>query len=194
MTITDETTEQIYRLSVYVTTLKDALYIIRPVTADSYKSYLADNDKASYAAKAEVKKNVKWTQMNTSNQTVKQLSNGDAVVWKLGTSYRDVGVTCGVCKSEVPLEDLKSGESDGSYPINIYPVSSTYKQNVTLKGYGHDDEDIDITVRSFIVDLDGNVIASANKTEAKKLSRSSETITLEYEDVQELKDLSLIHI
>lgn len=53
--------------------------------------------------------------MNTSNQTVKQLSNGDAVVWKLGTSYRDVGVTCGVCKSEVPLEDLKSGESDGSY-------------------------------------------------------------------------------
>ena len=50
-----------------------------------------------------------------------------------------------MCKSEVPLEDLKSGESDGSYPINIYPVSSTYKQNVTLKGYGHDDEDIDIT-------------------------------------------------
>lgn len=192
VTITDETTEQIYRLSVYVTTLKDALYIIRPVTADSYKSYLADNDKASYAAKAEVKKNVKWTQMNTSNQTVKQLSNGDAVVWKLGTSYRDVGVTCGVCKSEVPLEDLKSGESDGSYPINIYPVSSTYKQNVTLKGYGHDDEDIDITVRSFIVDLDGNVIASANKTEAKKLSRSSETITLEYEDVQELKDADVL--
>ena len=42
------------------------------------------------------------------------------------------------------------------------------------------------------MDLDGNVIASANKTEAKKLSRSSETITLEYEDVQELKDADVL--
>lgn len=38
VTVTDETSGQLYRSSVYVETLKEQLYIIRPVNADNNKS------------------------------------------------------------------------------------------------------------------------------------------------------------
>ena len=55
VTVTDETSGQLYRSSVYVETLKEQLYIIRPVNADNNKSYLTDSSKTSFEAKTDWK-------------------------------------------------------------------------------------------------------------------------------------------
>ncbi len=192
MTVTDETSGQIYRISVYVKTLKDQLYIIRPISSDNYKSYLSDSDKASFEAKTESDKKVTWDVSNSAAEKVKQLSNGDAIVWKPSSTDVEIGVTCGTCQLTVPLTDMESGEGTGAYPINNYEVSSRYRQNLTLTDSFRKVKNTNILIRSFIVDLEGNVISSVSKTIKRDKAVEAQTIALDYSGVSELTDADVV--
>ena len=192
VTVTDKTSGQMFRLSVTVKTLQDSLYIIRPVTADSYKAYLTESNKVSYSVRSEIGKKVKWEKTNKEVEQIKQLSNGDAIVWKPKSQKTAIGVTCGVNQVSVALEGMESGENTDSYPINVRPVSSTYHQNVTLSDAAGQGEETPFTVKAYLVDLDGNVIAKTEETVTKALSKKAETVQLGFENVEELTDADTV--
>ena len=192
VTVTDETSGQLYRSSVYVETLKEQLYIIRPVNADNNKSYLTDSSKTSFEAKTESDKKVTWDVKNSSAEKVKQLSNGDAVVWKPTSTDAEIGVTYGACQLSVPLTDMESGETAGAYPINNYEMAAKYRQNLTLSDSFRKVKNTTIQIRSFIVDTDGNVISGVTKNIKREKAVETETIALDYSGVTELTNADVV--
>ncbi len=192
VTVTDEASGQICRLSVNVKTLKDNLFIIRPVTNDDYKDYLTDNNKVSYSAGKKQGKKVTWETAGVNAASVKQLSNDDCVVWKPALSSLKISAACGLNTTLVPIADMQSGEVNGAYPINNYYISSAYRQNITLADSTGSGISSNFTVKAFLIDNGGNILAEDTKTFTADIAKTAYSTDVSFDGVDSLENADVL--
>ena len=192
VTVTDETSGQLYRLSVNVTTLKDKLFIIRPNTNTEYKDYLTTGNKVGYNVSTNSGKKVTWKTDSNKAASIRQLSNGDCIVWKPTAADITVDAMCGLNTTAVSIKDMQSGESAGAYPINTCAVSSTYKQTVTLSDSTGKGKESDFTVKAFLVNDKGSVVAKDESSFKKEIAHSAYSFSVSFNDVDKLDNASVV--
>lgn len=192
VTVTDETSGQIYRLSVTVKTLKDKLFILRPNTNAEYKDYLTTGNKVGYNVSSNPGKEVTWKTDSDKAESIRQLSNGDCIVWKPTAADITVDAVCGVNTTAVSIKDMLSGESAGAYPINTCTVSSAYKQIITLSDSTGKGKESDFTVKAFLVDDKGNVLSKADSSFKKDVAHGAYSFDVSFDDVDKLDNASVV--
>ncbi len=192
VTVTDETSGQIYRLSVNVTTLKDKLFILRPNTNTEYKDYLTTGNKVGYNVSTNSGKKVTWKTDSDKAESIRQLSNGDCIVWKPTATDITVDAECGLSSTAVSIKDMSSGEAAGAYPINTCTISSAYKQIVTLSDSTGKGKESDFTVKAFLVDSEGSVLSQYEETFKKEIAHSAYSFDVSFENVDKLDNASVV--
>ena len=193
MTITDEISNQIYRLSVNVNTLKDKLYIIRPVTNDAYKDYLTGSNKVSYySASSEQGRKVTWTTAGVSAANAVQLSNNDCVIWKPTDTNLKISAVCGLTTTLVPIADMLTGDVNGAYPINNYYIPSAYKQNITLVDAVGSGMRSNFNVKAFLIDSAGRVLAKDTKAFTADIAKTAYSVDVSFEGIDSLDDADVL--
>lgn len=192
VTVTDETSGQIYRMSVDVKTLANKLYIIRPITDNSYKDYLTDIGKVGCNVSGGDADKVEWTTENDKAESIKQLSNGDCIVWKPAQDDVSVGVKYGLSKSDISIKDMLSGEASGAYPINNCQVSSKYMQNITLSDATGKGKESKFTIKAYLLDDKGKEIAKDTQTFEKNLVDNPYSTEVTFSNVKQLDNAEVL--